>query len=341
MNVATLDILGLTRELITPVLRDLVNRLDPMLRSVVSYHFGWCDEHGTPLSSNVGKLIRPSLVLLAAEAAGARPECAIPGATAVELLHNFSLVHDDLMDRDEYRRHRPTLWAVWGDPVAVLAGDALLSLAHEAILDADSPHAGRAHTVLAVATRELIRGQSADTAFEQRNDLTLGECLEMAWGKTAALMSASAVIGATLAGAPTAVRDALGDFGRNVGLAFQLVDDLLAIWGQPEVTGKPVYSDLRSCKKSLPVTWAIEYGGPAGRELAAWMTDRAHAAGATDDELQAVAGLVECGGGRAWATEEAHRRAALAARALADVRIAPGPACELHALACHLLDRRA
>ena len=333
--------LGLTRELITPVLRDLVNRLDPMLRSVVSYHFGWCDEHGTTLNSNAGKAIRPSLVLLAAEAAGAPPECAVPGAAAVELVHNFSLVHDDLMDRDECRRHRPTLWAVWGDPVAVLAGDALLSLAHEAILDSDSTHAGTAHTVLAVATRELIRGQSADTAFERRNDVTLGECLEMAWGKTAALMSASAVIGATLAGAPTAVSDALGIFGGNVGLAFQLIDDLLGIWGQPEITGKPVYSDLRSCKKSLPVTWAIEYGGAAGRELANWMSDRTQAAGASDDELGAIAGLVERGGGREWATEEAHRRAALAARAVKGARIAPGPACELHALAHYLLKRQA
>jgi geranylgeranyl diphosphate synthase, type I len=341
MSVTMPGTVGLTRELITPVLRDLVNRLDPMLRSVVSYHFGWCDEHGTKLNGNPGKAIRPSLVLLAAEAAGARPECAIPGAAAVELVHNFSLVHDDLMDRDECRRHRPTLWAVWGDAVAVLAGDALLSLAHEAILDSDSAYAGVAHTVLAVATRELIRGQSADTAFELRDEVTLGECLEMAWGKTAALMSASAVMGATLAGAPTPVRAALGVFGGNVGLAFQLIDDLLGIWGQPEVTGKPVYSDLRSCKKSLPITWAIEYGGAAGRELAAWMTDRAHAAGATDDELDAIAGLVERGGGRAWATGEAHRRAALAARAVADVRLEPGPACELHALARCLLDRQA
>jgi geranylgeranyl diphosphate synthase type I len=341
MTVAMPSTLGQTRELITPVLQDLVNRLDPLLRSVVSYHFGWCDERGVPLNNNAGKAIRPSLVLLAAEAAGGQAESAILGAAAVELVHNFSLVHDDLMDRDECRRHRPTLWAIWGDPVAVLAGDALLSLAHEAILDSDSPHAGAAHTVLAVATRELIRGQSADTAFERRNDVSLGECIEMAWGKTAALMSASAVIGATFAGAPTPVCDALGVFAGNVGLAFQLIDDLLGIWGQPEATGKPVYSDLRSCKKNLPVSWVIQTGGPAGRELASWMTDRDRAAGSTDDELREIADLVERGGGRAWAADEAHRRAALAARAIADVRIEPGPACELHALAKYLLDRRA
>ncbi len=341
MTVATPGTLGLTSELITPVLRDLVNRLDPMLRSVVSYHFGWCDERGATLNRNAGRVIRPGLVLLAAEAAGGQAECAILGAAAIELIHNFSLVHDDLMDRDECRRHRPTLWAVWGDPVAVLAGDALLSLAHEAILDSDSAHAAAAHTVLAVATRELIRGQVADTAFERRDDVTLGECLEMAWGKTAALMSASAVIGATFAGASTPVCDALAVFGGNVGLAFHLVDDVLGIWGQPEATGKPVYSDLRSCKKSLPVSWVIDCGDPAGRELASWMTDRKRAAGCTDDELHDIADLVERAGGRAWATEEAHRRTALAARALADVRIAPGPARELHALANYLLDSRA
>ena len=340
MTVAMPGTLGLTRESITPVLRDLVNRLDPMLRSVVSYHFGWCDERGAPLNSNAGKAIRPSLVLLAAEAAGGQAECAIHGAAAVELIHNFSLVHDDLMDRDECRRHRPTLWAVWGDPVAVLAGDALLSLAHEAILDSDSAHAGAAHTVLAVATRELIRGQAADTEFERRDDVTLGECLEMTWGKTAALMSASAVIGATFAAAPTQVSDALGVFWQ-FGLAFQLIDDVLGTGANPRSPASPCTQTYGPARKACPSSWVIDRGGPAGRALASWMTDRGHAASCTDDELHDIADLVERAGGRAWATEEAHRRAALGARAIADVRIAPGPACELHALAHYVLDRRA
>jgi geranylgeranyl diphosphate synthase type I len=238
MTLAMPNTLGHARELITPMLHTMVDRLDPAIRLVVSYHLGWCDEHGQPVNSNGGKVVRPALALLAAEASGAEPETALPGAVAVELVHNFSLVHDDLMDRDARRRHRPTVWALWGDAIAVLAGDAMLSLAHEALLDCNSPHASSAQTVIAIATRELIRGQVADTAFENRSDVSLDECLAMAYGKTAALMVASAEIGAVLAGAPPSVRDALGAYGGHIGLAFQLVDDVLGIWGRPEVTGK-------------------------------------------------------------------------------------------------------
>lgn len=134
MTRRTLPVLGLAHELITPTLRQMADRLDPHMRPVVSYHLGWSDERGRPVNNNCGKAIRPALVFVAAEAAGADPHSAIPGAVSVELVHNFSLVHDDLMDRDEHRRHRPTVWALWGDAMALLAGDAMLSLAHEVLL---------------------------------------------------------------------------------------------------------------------------------------------------------------------------------------------------------------
>jgi geranylgeranyl diphosphate synthase, type I len=335
------DTVGHARELITPTLREMVDRLDPSIRQVVSYHFGWCDEQGSPTNANGGKAIRPALALLGAEACGADPHTALPAAAAVELVHNFSLVHDDLMDHDAQRRHRATVWALWGDAVAVLAGDAMLSLAHEVLLGCTSAHRGAAQTTIAVATRELIRGQAADTAFENRDDVSLAECVSMACGKTAALMAASAVAGAELAGGPPSVRDALGAYGSHLGLAFQLVDDLLGIWGRPAVTGKSLYSDLRSRKKTLPVTWTLESGGRAGRELAAWLADAAHTATAADTELRDVAGLIERGGGRAWACEEAHRRTALAIEAVERVGIPAGPASELRALAHYLVDRDA
>ncbi|MGA7051089.1 MAG: polyprenyl synthetase family protein, partial [Mycobacterium sp.] len=189
------------------------------------------------------------------------------------------------------------------------------------------------------ATRELIRGQALDVAFENRRAVSLDECVEMARGKTGALMSASAAIGAALTGAPTVVTDALAAYGDHVGLAFQLVDDLLGIWGRPEITGKPVYSDLRSHKKTLPVTWAIENGGTAGRELAAWLADELR--DPTDAELADVAELVEQGGGRAWAAEEAGRRAVLAEEAVAHAGAPPEPAGQLRALARYLVDREA
>jgi geranylgeranyl diphosphate synthase type I len=335
----TSDIVGHARELVTPTLQAMVDRLDPGSRLRVSYHIGWCDEQGRPANANGGKAVRPALALLGAEACGGDLEMALPGAAAVELVHNFSLVHDDLMDRDRRRRHRATVWALWGDAAAVLAGDAMLSLAHEVLLDCKSAHRAAAQTTIAVASRELIRGQVADVAFESRDDVTLAECLTMSWAKTAALIAASAVAGAQLAGAPPSVREALGAYGGHLGLAFQIVDDLLGIWGQPAVTGKPVYSDLRSRKKTLPVTWTLQNGGLAARELATWLADAARAATATDNELRDVAELIERGGGRAWAHEEAHRRARLAIDAVAHAGIQHGAATQLRALAEYLVDR--
>jgi geranylgeranyl diphosphate synthase, type I len=341
MTLVTSDTVGHARELVTPSLQAMVDRLDPDSRLLVSYHFGWCDEHGRPVNANGGKAIRAALAMLGAEACGVDPQIALPGAAAVELVHNFSLVHDDLMDRDRRRRHRATVWALWGDAVAVLAGDAMLSLAHEVLLESTSAHRAAAQTTIAVASRELIRGQIADMAFERRDDVSLAECLSMSRAKTAALIAASAVAGAQLAGALPLVRDALSAYGGHLGLAFQLVDDLLGIWGQPTVTGKPVYSDLRSRKKTLPVTWTLHNGGPPGRELAAWLAHAAHAAAASDDELRGVAELIERGGGRAWAQEEAHRRAALAIEAVSRASIPHAPATQLHALAQYLVDRDA
>jgi geranylgeranyl diphosphate synthase, type I len=339
MTLVASDTVGHARELVTPTLQEMVSRLDSGSRLFVAYHFGWCDEQGGPADTHGGKAIRPALALLSAEACGVDPQVVLPGAAAVELVHNFSLVHDDLMDRDRQRRHRPTVWALWGDAAAILAGDAMLSLAHEVLLECESAHRAATQTTIAIATRELVRGQIADVAFERRDDVSLTECLSMSWAKTAALMAASAVAGAQLAGAPPAVQEALGAYGGQLGLAFQLVDDLLGIWGQPAVTGKPAHSDLRLTKKTLPVTWTVQNGGPTGRELAAWLADPAHAATATDDELRYVARLIERGGGRAWAREQAHRRAAQAIEAVQRADISQRPVDQLQALAHYLIER--
>jgi geranylgeranyl diphosphate synthase type I len=311
----TAETLDRSRVLVAPALRQAVERLDPFTRLVVSYHLGWSDEHGTPIEANPGKTLRPALALLAAEAVTGKPESALPGAVAVELVHNFSLLHDDLMDRDTERRHRKTVWAVWGDATAVLAGDALLSLAHEVLTDGDSQYGQAAGQALALATRELIRGQVLDLAFERRDDVTLDECLDMAAGKTGALLAVSAAIGAILVGAAEPVVSALSRFGAELGLAFQLVDDLLGIWGSPAVTGKPVFSDLVARKKTLPVTWSLDHGGEAGRTLAAWLCREGSP---TDDELRYAAELIERAGGRDWAIREARDRIGLAEQALDD-----------------------
>ncbi|MFI5610803.1 polyprenyl synthetase family protein [Amycolatopsis sp. NPDC051903] len=329
-------VLGRTRDAVQPALRAAVDRLDETSRAISAYHLGWTDADGTPVSGNGGKAVRSALAVLSALAAGAPPTTGVPGAVAVELVHNFSLVHDDLMDGDTERRHRPTVWALWGAPSAILTGDAMLALAQEVVLDSGSPHAIPAARLLSETTRRLIHGQVLDVEFEQRDDVTLPECVTMAAGKTGALLSASSAIGAVLAGAPAEVVDALAVFGEEIGLAFQLVDDVLGIWGDAAVTGKPVYSDLRARKKSLPVTYATTHGGDPGRELAKWL-----AGGETGDEaeLARVAALVASAGGREWATAEAARRVKTAERAIAT--LPAGPREELVGIARFIVHREA
>jgi geranylgeranyl diphosphate synthase type I len=331
MTTTALSTLDHGRAVTTPALREAVARLDPLCGLAASYHFGWCDEQGRPTTHRAGKAVRPALVLLAAEAVGASPEAAVPGAVAVELVHNFSLVHDDLLDGDRERRHRPTVWAIWDAATAILVGDAMLALAHEVLLESPSPGAGPAAWMLAAATRELTRGQAYDLAFERRHDVTLAECFEMADAKTGSLLGASAAVGALLGGARPAAVDALSTFGRQCGLAFQLVDDVLGIWGDPAVTGKPVHSDLRSRKKSFPVTWAFEQ---APAELSAWLT------GTADPALPEVADTIERLGAREWALAEARRRMTAAEQALSDVDLKPQARSDLVDLAHYIVDRQ-
>jgi geranylgeranyl diphosphate synthase type I len=320
-----------------PPLRAALERLDPWTRHVATYHFGWCDEDGRPTVASGGKAVRPALAILAAEAVGAPAEAALPGAVAVELVHNFSLVHDDLMDHDEQRRHRRTVWAIWGPATAILVGDALLALAHEVLLESPSAGAATATALLARATRELTRGQVADLAFEARADVGLGECIDMAVAKTGSLLAASVAIGAVLAEASESTVDALVTFGQEFGLAFQLVDDVLGIWGDPDVTGKPVHSDLRARKKSLPVTYAttLDQRNP---ELTDWLLGTGEPSVV---DLARIAGLLDRLGARRWALAQAERRMALAAEALSTVDIKPAARSELLELARFVVERDA
>lgn len=334
---AVLDSLQQGRQTVQPALRAAIDRLDPASRSIAYYHLGWTDLEGNPTSGG-GKAVRPALALLSAEAAGAAPEVGLPGAVAVELVHNFSLLHDDLMDGDTERRHRPTVWAVRGVASAVLTGDAMLSLAQEVLLEVDGPAAVAGARLMSEAVSELIRGQVLDVAFEKRHDVSLDECLDMAAGKTGALLSASTAIGAVLAGAQPATVSALAGFGADLGLAFQLVDDVLGIWGEPSTTGKPVYSDLRARKKSLPVTYSVTHGGAIGRELSAWLAAPEQPGEAS---LRHAADLVDQAGGRRWALEEAHRRMAAGQHKLEEAEIGDHAREELLSLARFIVTREA
>jgi geranylgeranyl diphosphate synthase, type I len=284
------------RDLVGPAIADAVTRLSPDVRTVAAYHLGLCDSTGAPVTNpaGAGKALRPALVLLSARAAGARPELGVLPAAAVELVHNFSLLHDDIMDGDTERRHRATAWTVFGIGGAILAGDALLVLAQD-LLQESPPNGIWSARCLTAAVQRLIAGQGADLAFERRDDVDVAECLEMAGNKTAALMACACSIGAIHVGAPAALAGNLAAFGMNIGLAFQLTDDLLGIWGAPEVTGKPVGSDLRARKKSMPVVAALTSTTDAGRELADLL---AKPEPLTEDQVARATTLVEQAGGR-------------------------------------------
>jgi len=310
------------RIMTTPVLRAAVARLAPPMDTVASYHFGWIDQAGRPADGDGGKAVRPALALLSAQAAGAPPETGVPGAVAVELVHNFSLLHDDLMDGDEQRRHRDTVWKVHGPAQAILVGDALFALANEVLLEQGTPDAGRATRRLTSATRKLIDGQAQDISFEHRERVTVEECLEMEGNKTGALLACASSIGAVLGGASESDADALEEYGYHLGLAFQAVDDLLGIWGDPATTGKQTWSDLRQRKKSLPVVAALAAGGPASERLGDMLAADAKASGNFDndafseEEFALRAALIEEAGGREWTSQEARRQYATAIAAL-------------------------
>ncbi|MEV0804868.1 polyprenyl synthetase family protein [Micromonospora sp. NPDC050200] len=302
---------------VEPAIRALLDRLDPGNRLVGGYQLGYWNADESPADCQ-GKGLRPALALLSARAAGATPEAGVPAAAAVELAHNFSLLHDDVMDGDTERRHRPTAWTVFGVGPAILAGDALIGLAYEAL--AEVPGGRPAAQRLAVDVRALVAGQAADLSFERRDDVTLDECLRMAADKTGALLASSCALGAVLYGGPPGLIDGLSRFGRHLGLAFQLVDDLLGIWGAPQRTGKPVGSDLRARKRTVPVVLAVTGGDRAGRSLAELYRSPAPL---TDDDVVRASALIEAAGARErteqWAWQEAERaRAELDALDLPD-----------------------
>lgn len=300
------QILERARALVEPSLRRAIDQLDPQIAPLALYHFGWADAHGQPVKNgSSGKGIRSALAVLSAEAAGAPTEVGIPGAVSVELIHNFSLLHDDIIDDDAERRHRPTVWAVFSQGEAIIVGDALHTLAFDVLLGraAGSVASGVAAARLASATAAMIAGQSRDMAFNERMDITPEQCLDMEADKTGALLGYASSVGAVLAKADAEVIGALESFGSKLGLAFQAADDLLGIWGDPAVTGKPVGNDLRERKKSFPVVVALSQQTEASEELASILSQNTTLSEAA---IARATELVDQAGGKESASAAAH-----------------------------------
>lgn len=244
-------------------------RNDPFY-GMIHYHMGWVDAQLQPMVSPGGKMIRPVLLLLCCEAVGGRWEQAVPAGAALEILHNFTLVHDDIQDASPTRRGRQTVWNIWGVPQAINTGDAMFAAAQLAMArlsdrDVAAPVVVAALRRLNETCMDLTRGQYRDMSFEQRDDVTVDEYLAMIHGKTAALLALSTELGARIGGASEARVRHLAQFGRDLGLAFQVRDDILGIWGDEAEIGKSAESDILTKKKSLPVL----YGLAASPELRA------------------------------------------------------------------------
>jgi len=236
---------------------------------MMKYHLGWLDESLALTTGGTGKRVRPIMCLLTCQATGGDPEQALPAAAGLELVHNFSLVHDDIEDKSDLRRDRPTVWKVWGVPQAINAGDGLFVLAHLAmqrLANRGMPpqRVLRALEIFDEACLALTEGQYLDLSFETRLDVDVDQYLSMIRGKTGALFSAAAQLGALVAGSDPASIARYRRFGENLGLAFQIVDDVLGIWGDPQVTGKPAADDIRQRKKTLPIVRALEEEQRAG-----------------------------------------------------------------------------
>lgn len=244
---------------------------------MMRYHMGWVNEGFEPELSPTGKRLRPIFCLLACSEMGGDPAQALPAAASLEILHNFSLIHDDIEDGDEMRRHRPTVWKVWGAPQAINAGDGMFALAFAAVqrLARAGVPADRTLAALNIFTQmclALTEGQHLDMRFEQRTDVTVAEYLRMIEGKTAALIGASLAMGALVADATPRQIKLLRSFGQSIGLAFQIQDDILGIWGDPAQTGKPAGADILRRKKSLPLLHALNHP-ETGEQFARLLAD--------------------------------------------------------------------
>lgn len=240
----------------------LAERQLPMY-DMIRYHFGWIDEKNHSLHNSTGKALRPTLCLLAYEATGKDFQKALPASVSLELVHNFSLIHDDIQDNDKERRGRPTVWSIWGMPQAINAGTAariLASITMTRLRKNDFPAEKllRAQHILDESCLRMIEGQYLDISFERRLDIGLADYMDMIDKKTGALIGCSLEIGALLGTDDKSVISHFRNFGSNLGLAFQIRDDILGIWGNDKKTGKPMGSDIQRRKKSLPIVYALE-----------------------------------------------------------------------------------
>jgi geranylgeranyl diphosphate synthase type I len=304
------------------------------LLAMITYQLGWTGENAGTQAE--GKNLRGLFCLLACQAAGGEWEEALPAAAAVELLHNFSLIHDDIEDNGTIRRGRPTVWKVWGEAQAINTGDAIFALANTSLLGmgetVSQEAAFKASNLFHATCLRLTQGQHLDIAFEEIDQIDLETYWEMISGKTAALLAFSLQVGALCAGADSTIQSHYHDFGHFLGLAFQVQDDILGIWGEEEHTGKTNTGDLVTRKKTLPVL----YGLHQKKEFyQAWQSEEI-----TPEKAILLSELLEAEGAHAYAQVEADKLTEQALAALEKAQPQGESGQILRVTARELLSRR-
>jgi len=304
----------------------------------MQYHLGWVDANMQPTKNNPGKLLRPTLLLLAYEATSTREitgdidtdndhylQRALPAAVAIELMHNFTLIHDDIEDGDAERRHRPTLWKIWGIPQAINTGDGMFALARHALWDVldvgvDGITAAQLAKVLDRTIITVAEGQYLDISFETRLDISVAMYIDMIERKTAALMSGATEIGARLGTQNAETIERLKIFGQALGIAFQVRDDILGIWATTAESGKTQTGDVYRRKKSLPILHALEHANMQDiQTLQDIYTTSQLAAPITDAQVRQVMATFERTQTLAYCREFLKKQCQLARAALASV----------------------
>lgn len=313
------DILHQHRSLIGGFLRDHTPLPARTLSGLMSnYHMGWTDPLGRPASESRGKFIRPALCVWACEAFGGSANDALPAAAAIEWIHNFTLVHDDIQDADHERRGRETVWSIWGVGQGINTGDAMFAHATMQLAQSDgnASHTLRVLRVITHATLEVIEGQCQDLQLEGRLEVTPLAYLRMVRAKTGALLGASLEAGAIIGGASNDDIRLFRLAGRLLGTAFQMRDDWLGFWGDPALTGKSATSDANRHKMSYPVVAAHRVMSQLQRRRLREVFEN------TSSEAEPrLRELLEATGGAALTSEDPRRYAQKAVAALARTRL--------------------
>ena len=308
---------------------------------MLEYAMGWSDIHGNPESTSKGKALRPTLCLLASQATGEPIIQALPAAISLELIHNSSIIHDDIQDLDETRRHRPTLWKVWGKSKSLVVGDILKIIADITLWNLPNNtqtfvQVQHAIKLITQAYLEMVEGQFLDISFEGRLDINLEEYLRMIGKKTSALIRCSLHVGALLGTNDQKIVQSFRKYGESLGLLFQIRDDILGVSGDTKFTGKPVGADIRRKKNTLPVIFAMEQ--VKGKDIQT-LRNIYRNPDVTENEVHTALDIIEKVGAIKYANDLAQKHEKIAITTIKELKISPEVHGELRNIANFLMTR--